>query len=171
MSKMKDFAILASRTKSTDKGPMSAADAMFDELRAGATIVEQSARLPGEVIYVLTNDQGTLWRRRVPGGLNAFTPDQLLIVARALKGETVRGKGRPITNAERDAWLRGTTAMYHAAGHPLKFNSAKKSAFELASDEAAECGIDVSPELVEKIWEAGTAKRELKNATKLDPQK
>ena len=167
MGKLKEIDLLASRSKITDREPVSsAAEALTRELQSGAAIAGVEHRDNGEVWIRLCNAEGISWVRCLKSGLGGLTPSQLGIYAKALDGHSVREPGRPRSNDARDTWLRGMVALYWAQGHPLKESPGKVSAFEKAQLEAAKRGIDIKVDRVERIWEDGTAKTELKNAVK-----
>jgi hypothetical protein len=168
----------ARRSKRTDKTPAaSAAEALIRELQNGATIDDVLPRPDGAVVVRLRNAKGITYHVRLPAGLGELTPDQLGIYAKALAGQSVVRPGRPSTVEERDAQFRASAVLYWAQGHPLKptGDANKKSAFELTADDANAAGTTttkgkpITPELVEKAWEKGSAKDDLKALVKPGP--
>ena len=177
MGKFSEIDSQARRTKRTDKKPTSAAEALIWELQGGATIDDVLTRPDGGVVVRLRNAKGMTYHARLPAGLGELTPDQLGIYAKALAGISVKAPGRPSIMGERDAWLRGTVALYWTQGYALKpsGNAKKPSAFDLTANHADEAGWTttdgkpITPELVEKVWEQGTAKVNLKALVKPSP--
>jgi len=163
MGKFKEIDNLAHRTKRTDHR-QGAAAFLIRELRGGATIVDVAPRLSGEVRILLQNAEGFNYSVRL--NLGELAPDQLEIYAKALAGKSVRGVGTPRINEQRDAWLRGTVALYWAQGHPLSVSATKISAFEMAAEAAAERDLDITIENVQKNWEKSSVKLDLENAVK-----